>query len=302
MSWLLITILAYFFLALVSLFDRYFLVGPMPDPKIYTFYIGALWIFTCFLLIPFEIILPKPTIIILGLITGVLRIFAVLFLAYSILRSEISRVMPIIGGLLPIFSLIFFSFYFQGAETLNLSQITAFFLIIFGSVLISLKNFSIKFFTFESLKYPVSTAFLFALSFFLTKNLFLKTDFLSGFFLILLGGGLGAMSFLIFSQFRKNVFTRKLNQKMSGIFFIGQIFGSVGVILQQYAIFLARPNQVPVINALEGIRYVFLLLFIFILSFWKPNLLKEEMKGAVLLQKLVAILLIGLGLTILSLK
>lgn len=302
MFWLLVTILSYFFLAIVVLFDRYFLVGSIPDPKIYTFYIGILWLLLSSLFIPFGISFPEGNIILLGLGIGLVRVFAILFLAKSIAESEVSRAIPAIGGLLPIFTFFLFFLYFPKGEILNFSQIIAFALLVFGSVLISLKKFSREFFTFETLKNSLLTAFLFALVFFLSKILFSKISFLDGFFLMLLGGGLGAISFLISSEVRKNIFVKKFGKKISGLFLLGQAFGGLGVLSQYYAVFLAEPGQVPLINALDGIRYVFLLFFVFLLSLWKPHLLKEEMKGTTLVQKIIAILLIGAGLAFLALK
>jgi drug/metabolite transporter (DMT)-like permease len=301
MSWLIVAILSYFFLAIVALFDRYFLVGPIPSPKVYTFYVGILWLLLSLFFIPFGIIFPQRDILFLGLLTGLIRIFAILFLTKSIVESEISRVIPAIGGLLPVFTFLFFFLYLPRTEILNLSQIMAFILLLAGSVLITLKKFEKKFFTFSTLKYPIITAFLFALAFFLTKILYLKTNFLNGFFLVLIGGGLGAVSFLIFPKVRKDILSQKPTQKVSGIFILGQAFGGLGVFLQFYAIFLAKPGQVPLINALEGIRYIFLLFFVFLISFFNPSLLKEEMRGSILIQKIIAILLIGTGLAILAL-
>jgi drug/metabolite transporter (DMT)-like permease len=301
MSWLIVTILAYFFLAIVSLFDRYFLVGAIPNPKTYTFYVGILWFFICLFLIPFGITRPGLSLIILGLFTGLIRIFAILFLTKAIVKSEVSRVVPAIGGLLPIFTFLFFFLYFPKTEILNLFQFITFLLLIFGSVLISPKKLSFKDFNFETLKYPIISAFLFALNFFLMKILFLKINFLNGFFLTLIGGGLGAVIFLIFSPVRESIFVQKFTPKISGLFLLGQVFGGLGVLSQFYAVFLAKPAQVPLINALEGIRYVFLLFFVFLLSLWRPHLLREEMKGTILLQKIIAILLIGGGLALLAL-
>ena len=88
--------------------------------------------------------------------------------------------------------------------------------------------------------------------------------------------------------------------KISGLFLFAQALGGLGVILQFYSIFLAKPFQVSLINALEGIIYVFLLIFIYILSKWNPDLLKEEMRGANFFQKILATLLIVMGLAILA--
>ena len=300
MNWLLITILAYFFLAIVSLFDRYFLVGPIPNPKVYTFYGGILCLFACLILIPFGIIFPERDIIFIGLGAGLIRILAILFLTESIVRSEVSRVVPAIGGFLPIFTFLLFFFHFPEAGILNSFQITAFVLLILGSVLISLKDFSLRFFTFETLKYPMIAAFLFASSFFLSKKLYLETNFLNGLFLILFGGGLGAVIFLFFREIRESIFTKRITRRISGFFLLGQTFGGTGIFLQQFAVFLANPGQVPLINALEGTRYIFLLFFVFLLAKKFPQLLKEEISRKILFQKIIAIFLIGAGLLILS--
>lgn len=301
MLWLAITILAYFFLAVVSLFDRYFLVGPIPNPKIYTFYVGILWFFLSLLFLPF-IALPENNLLILGLAAGLIRIIAVFFLAKSIVESEISRVVPAIGGLLPIFSFFLFFFFLPQKELLNFAQALAFVLLLSGSVLISLKKLSIDFFSLKNLKYPILAAFLFALNFFLMKNLFLNVSFSSGLFLILFGGGLGAIVFLVSPKDRETILSQKFVQRVSILFILGQAFGGLGVILQQYAIFLAEPYQVPLINALEGIRYVFLLVFVFLLAALSPRLLREEVGDKTLFQKVIAILLIGGGLALLTLK
>jgi hypothetical protein len=300
MLWLIITILAYFFLAIVSLFDRYFLVGSIPSPKVYTFNVGLLWFFASLFLIPLGIILPNFNLIVLGVAVGMIRIFAILFLTQGIVKSEVSRIVPAVGGLLPIFTFLLFFFYFPQSNIFNFFQLIAFLLLIFGSILISFKKFSLEIFTFKILKYSIISAFLFALNFFLMKILFLKVDFISGFFLTLIGYGLGAIIFLIFPQVRKSIFTQKITTKISGFFILGQAFGGLGVILQYYAVFLANPGQVPLINALEGTRYIFLLFFVFILANRFPQLLKEEMSKRVLLQKVFAILLIGGGLALLA--
>ncbi|MBZ9578734.1 hypothetical protein KJA14_02685 [Patescibacteria group bacterium] len=302
MLWLSITLLAYFFLAILSLFDRYLLVGPIPHPKIYTFYVGILGLFLCLFFIPLGIPLPEKGLIILGLGAGLIRIFAILFLTKGIVKSEVSRVVPAIGGFLPIFSFLIFLPISSSKEILSVSQITAFTFLVLGSILISAKKISLKFLSLTNLKYPIVAAFLYALTFFLTKILFLKARFLNGFFLIVLGSGLGSLFFLISKKTRKLIFSHKPTQKIGGLFILDQIFGGLGIVFQYYAVFLAKPSQVPLINALEGTRFVFLLGFVLLLSLWRPQLLKEEMRGKILVQKIFAILLIGAGLAFLAFK
>ena len=302
MHWLIITILAYFLLAIVSLFDRYFLVGPISSPKVYTFYIGLTWSFISLLLLPFITVPSNFLFVILGLLAGVVRILAALFFAKAIVKSEASRVVPSVGALLPIFSFLLFFIFLPETGNQNLFQFLAFIFLLLGAALISIKEFSIKIFHPGFMKYSVVAAFLFALNFFLLKIAFLKIDFLTGLFLLLLGGGAAAIFLLFFPKNRQEIFGRKTSLKVSGFFLLGQIVSGSGVLLQNYAVFLAKPGQVPLINAIEGTRYVFLLLFIFILSKVRPEILKEEMRGKVLLQKIIAIFLIGIGLVSLAFK
>src|SRR3989338_7071722 len=117
--WLLLAILAYFFLAIVALFDRYFLVGSIPSAKAYAFNVAVLWFLIAFLLIPLGVSLPVLSLILIGLASGLIRAFAILFLAESIIRSEVSRSVPAISGFLPIFSFIFFILYFPRTELLS---------------------------------------------------------------------------------------------------------------------------------------------------------------------------------------
>lgn len=299
--WIVAAILAYFFLAIVSLFDRYFLVGPMSSPKVYTFYIGISCLLFSLFLIPFGISLPAIGIIFLGLIAGLTRMIGTLFLTISITKSEISRVIPAIGALQPIFSFFLFFLFLPQSRILSALQIVAFILLVFGSVLISVKKFDKEFFSFQALKYPILASFLYSLTFFLIKSLFQETNFLNGMFLILFGNGLASLVFFAFPKDREIIFQQKLSKKISGFFILGQALGGLALLLQYYAVFLAKPGQVPLINALEGTRYVFLLFFVFLLAGWKPQLLKEEVSKEAFLPKVLAVSFIVAGMAFLVL-
>jgi drug/metabolite transporter (DMT)-like permease len=295
--WIIAAILAYFFLAIVSLFDRYFLVGPMSSPKVYTFYIGISCLLFSLFLIPFGISLPAISIIFLGLIAGLTRMIGTLFLTISITKSEISRVVPAVGALQPIFSFLLFFLFLPQSRILSILQIVAFILLVFGSALISVKKFDKEFFSFRALKYPIIASFLYSLTFFLIKILFQETNFLNGMFLILFGNGLASLVFFAFPKDREIIFSQKLSRKISGFFILGQTLGGLALLLQYYAVFLAK----PVVNALEGTRYVFLLFFVFILAGWKPQLLKEEVSKESFLPKVLAVSFIVAGMAFLVL-
>lgn len=299
MSWFLFAFLAYLFLAISALFDRYLLTGPITNPKIYTIYQGLLGLGAGMVLLPFISLDMPIQLILLGVGAGLARIFAILFLAKSISIEEVSRVLPIVGALIPTFLFFLVLIFIPGSSHISAQYILAFVLLIVGSLSISTRHISLIFSYLKTAIYPAISAFIFAIGFLLTKLFFLKHDFLSGIFLILLGGGLGSIILLLVPTATKEVAISKQKTSIPILFVVGVIFGALGVLSQFYALFLADASQIPLINALEGIRDVFLIGLIYLISLKNPKLLREEMKGAVLGQKIFAILLIWTGLILL---
>ena len=291
MSWLIAIILAYFLLAFVSLGDKYLLKGP-PNPKIYAFYVGVLGILAL-LLIPFVgFSVPGIMGILFCLLAGAMYVFAILGACEGLERFEASRIIPAIGGFMPLF--IFGLIYlFSGGEVLGFKEIIAFILLIFGSVLIAWDPS--KKVSFKSLQISVITAFLFALSFVLTKYVYLMLPFWTGFIWIRISAFLTVLFFILFKEVRNEIFSKKssFSKKTSAFFLFNQAMGAGAFILQNWAIALAGLAYLSIISALQGVQYVFL----FILTML---ILKEGLSKKVILQKFFAIILIGIGLVLLA--
>jgi len=301
MSWLFITILAYFFLAISFFGDKFLLSGGIPSPKVYSFYVGILSIFVI-IFIPFGFFLPSPPQIFLAFLTGVIFLTG-LYLYYSLIREfEVSRIVPAIGGMIPI--LTFFLAYVssRGEVAASSKDIISFLLLTSGSVLIvieKLKNIFGKSFIFS-----LGAAFYFALYFVLAKFVFTSLTFINGFIWIRFGSFLAALFFLFFKEVRLQVFKKPggAGFKTTGIFIGNQLVGSSGAVLQNLAISLAPLLYVAFINALQGIQYVFLIVFTVLFSLKFPKILKEEISKKILFQKIIAILLIGGGLVLLTMR
>jgi hypothetical protein len=299
MFWVFVAALAYFFFALGSLFDRYLLAGSLLSPKAYAFYVGAMGILAL-ILIPFGFIVPDLDQVFLSLLAGGVWIWAVFLLYRAISKSEVSRVVPAVGGLLPIFTLLIVFVFSSQKINIDFSYIFALILLILGSILITFE----KGISFQNIKNAAEAAFLFSWGFFLMKRVYEVQPFISGFVWMRIGGALASPIFLVSKKARRQIFVQKSITKtqVSLPLITAQIFGGLGFALQNYSVYLAEISQVPLINALEGIRYVFLLLFIFVLGKRLPHLLKEKASKTTLLQKIVAILLIEIGLVFLALK
>ncbi len=120
MSWLLVTISAYFLFAIVALVDKYLLGGLMPSPKVYAFYVAALGILAL-VLIPFGFLIPAPFQIFLALLAGIFHILAIFTYFSGLQYFETSRIVPAIGGLLPLF-VFGLTYIFTGGKAISFFQ------------------------------------------------------------------------------------------------------------------------------------------------------------------------------------
>ena len=301
MSWILLVIIAHFFNAGIFIIDRYLLKKGFPNPLSYTFYVGILSIFIL-LLIPFGFSLPAISQIILALVAGGIWLLA-LFVFYTALhQGESSRVVPTVGGFIPLFTLVL-SFIFLG-ERLNPRELIAFCFLVGGGVFLSLlvtraQNFSSnkKICLNKAFAPALWAALFFAIYYVMTKFIFLHQSFVNGLIWIRLGSALTAAFLLIPSGFRRRIFkkTRTIEKKTLKIFFSARALGLMAGLLIYLAIYL---GSVTLVNALQGTQYLFLLFLAFVL-FKKIPSLREQFDKKVLVQKIIAIILISLGLIIL---
>ncbi len=296
MSWLIVIILSYFLFAVVSLVDRYLLIGS-PNPKIYTFYVGVLGILTL-LLVPFVgFSVPGIYEIIFCLLVGAVYIFALFFLFFGLEQFEASTIIPGIGGFLPIFTLLLIYFFSGGRTVLNPLEILAFFFLVLGSVTVSWQAPTKIFF--KGLGFSALTGLFLSLNFVLAKYVYLMLPFWTGFIWIRVGAFLTVLFFLFTKQVRKELFSdvSAFSKKTGAFFLFNQAIGAGAFTLQNWAIALAGLAYLSVINALQGIQYALL----FILTILFSKIFKEEISKKVILQKIIAILFIGVGVVILAL-
>ena len=285
------------------------MTGPIPSPKVYCFYVGLLGVLFLVLAPFLGFYIPETWQIVLSLLAGALFIYG-LFWFYKALRLfEASRVVPAIGGILPFFTFLLIYIFSKGKETFSFWEFSAFILLILGSILVTYekgKKVSLK-----SLQISAVAAFFLALSFVLTKYVYMAQPFWSGYIWIKIGGALAAFAFLLTREVRSEVFklVRTIFQKkekptggikIGGIFLGNQAVGAGANILQNWAIALAPLVCVAIVNALQGIQYVFLFVFAVLISLKFPQIIKEEISRRIIFQKIIAILLIGGGLAILA--
>jgi drug/metabolite transporter (DMT)-like permease len=301
MNWLLIAIIAHFIFALVFVIDKFLLSKTALRPIAYAFYVGLLGGFAL-LLIPFGFSVPPAGQIMASFIAGFLFVLAILFFYKTIQIGEISRITPIVGGAVPLFTLIL-TYSFLG-ERLAISQLVAFFLLVLGGIIMfwprkeKIISKVVKAPLAKKLTLAIIAALFFAGSFVLTKFIFTEQSFINGFIWIRMGGFLGAWLLFFWPGSRQIIFktTKIIKVKSVGLLISNKTLSALAFILLNYAIFL---GSVTLVNSLQGVQYVFLLIVALFLSKKFPQILKEQIGQGAILQKIIAILFIGLGLGIL---
>lgn len=306
MSWLLAALSAYFFLAVANLFDKFLVDNVLPSSKAYTFVV-CLFGGLLFLAAPWFLEWPGFYWLVINIIAGFIFAIALWSLYEALRRGEASRTLVFIGGLTPVFSVVFSILFFK--EQFSLFEWLGIFTLLIGIIIIALLPQQRSFLArlIKKLKFvqevkkgylifAAISALAYSSYFVLTKYAYSSQEFASAFIWTRLGAIVFVLFFLVRRRDREDVlqvFKKKRKNKKSFLVVVNQIIGSAGFILQNYAISL---GSVALINALQGVQYAFLLVFSTGLALLSPNLLKETFSWRIFLQKLVAVLVITIGL------
>ena len=185
-------------------------------------------------------------------------------------------------------------------------ELVAFVFLVSGGLLISARK-NAKCSLFELKKYScakntevgILAALLFAIFFVFADYIFERQGFISGFFYTRMGGVLGALLLLFIPIFKRMISGsgKTIDKKTGSLFVFNKTLAGVAFLVLNYAIFLGNP---ALVNALEGVKYVLVLIIAFFLSKKIPTIVKEDTSFLVGLQKVLAIILIFIGMFLLS--
>ncbi len=300
MIWLFTAIIAYFFLALVNVGDKFLIDRKIKSPATYTFYIGAALV-VFLLVIPFiDFEILAPIYIFMALVSGFLFNYSLFWMYKAIQKTDVSVAIPAYGALLPIFT--FLLAWFFAGQILTSTQIVAFVLLICGSLIINYKQGGKV--DIDVFKICAIGIFFLSLSLFLSKYVYLASpNFLSNFIWIKMGGILTSVVFYFGSEkVRTDVYSGLSAPQAQnvGLFFMVQSAGATSNVLQNFSIALAPIALISIINALQGIQYVFLFLFTFWLARKFPEKFHDDYSKPAMTRKIIAMLIIFIGLGIIS--
>lgn len=306
MSWILISIISYFLIALEVILDKFLLTSKrVSHPAVYAFYSGALSLGTLAIFAPFGLHKTGLQQAVFSIISGLIFTYGILSLFFAIRRSAASQVIPVVGATVPMITYFLSIFFLE--EKLELSQIYGVVILIFGGLLISfdlpLKINKKKFFS--GFYFSVLSGILIGISLTWFKYLFGHDNFTNVFVWTRMGLFSGAMSLLLFPSWRKVISTsfsglkkdKKENSKTGIVFVANKMLGGSGSVMLNYAISL---GSVTIVNALVSAEYIFILLFGIIFSLRFPSIFQEKGDFLDIFQKVFAIIIITAGIFLVS--
>ncbi len=295
-DWFYIAIGGYLLIAATGVMDKFLVSKVVREPIVYAFMTAVTGPFSL-LLAPFGMQwLDNPWQYIAAGLSGVAFIASIYFLFSAIGKISVSRVVPIQGGLIPLFTLIFA--YFLLGERLELNQNIAVLFLVAGSVMISFQKKGGDWRAFGITDSALSALFM-SLSSVLTKFTFDSSNFVSGMVWTRLSFALVALGILLFKQNREVIFhaPKQAGAKNVALYYSARATGTVGGFLQNYAVSL---GSVSLVNALQGVQFIFLLILTSFLSLYYPRVLKEKITANIIALKITAIILITCGLVLLN--
>lgn len=295
-EWFFIAIAGYLLIAATGVMDKFLVSKVVGDPIVYAFMTAITGPFSL-LLAPFGMKwLANPWEYVAAGVSGLAFILAIYFLFAAIKKISISRVVPIQGGLIPLFT-VFFAYILLG-ERLNIDQNIAVIFLVIGSVMISLRKDATGWKTLGITESGLS-AFFMALSSVLTKFTFDNSNFVSGMVWTRLSFALAAVFILLFKNNREKIFhaPKKAGVKNVALYYSSRATGTLGGFMQNYAVSL---GSVSLVNALQGVQFIFLLILTSFFSVYFPKVLKEKITPDIIALKISAIIMIGCGLVLMN--
>lgn len=285
--WPYLAIVAYALNAVAFIIDKYLLSAPILRPISYAFWVGILSL-VVIILLPLGVYWVSFHYFLISFASGATFFFALIFLYKAIKKTDISIASTKVGVLGVIFtyafSVLILKDYFSHPDVVALGLMVA------GILFLGKTGKGIW-------REALVAGIAFGISTVLLKLAFNYSSFLNGFFWTRMG--LVGMSFLalIHPSARKEVvLSFKISSHSSRfIFLLNKIIAGIGFALLYVAIKL---GNVSVVNALLSVQFVFIFILALVFRNKIPGI-AENIKGMILLEKLLGIALIGVGFFIL---
>jgi drug/metabolite transporter (DMT)-like permease len=257
----------------------------------YIFWLGAISVFGL-LLIPFGFHMPVFHLALIAMAAGATLLAASWFYYAALKTGEASEALAVTGGFAPLATALI-AIPLLG-KPLGDTSVAAFALMALGGFVM----FGSEKFNWRRVLPPVLiAAFLFGISNVLQKLVFNSTGFVSGYVFFTVGTFLAAVALLVRPAWRKQILeqSEEAPPKSRFWYFVNRFISGVG----SFLIFLAISKTSPAaVAAIAGVRYAIIFAAAFLLTRLKPQWLRENFRGGVLIGKSAATALIVAGLAL----
>lgn len=308
--WISMVVLGNFLIALSIVFSKIIVSGSISkrpvEPTPYAFYTGF-----------FGILFFLPAIILnnwlkfvnlglfpayTGLASGLVMILSLWILYYVLSHSEASRIMTIYVAAMPSFT--FLLKYMFLNERLGNLQVLAFILLVIGGVLVTIKQYKGQELGLKDAGLIILAGLGMATGLILVEiasglqGFGTKWQNFLGAFTWITGGYFlaSAVLYLLPGQ-KEKIIGAEIGKTNWKLFFSEKIFGTSGAELNKFLIYL---KGATLVNAFQGVTQFFVLAIAWFLSFLGyPDVLREELKGAVLWLKILAAFFVSIGIFLL---
>jgi uncharacterized membrane protein len=298
MQWLPFALGAYLSWACCNLLSKVLISQHVKSPTVNLITMGV-WNLLPILLIPVQgLAIPSFHLVALALTTGILYLFILIPYFRALAIEEASRVIPL-WRLTPLFILLFSTGFVH--ESLNIYQLAAFFMLVVGGFLVSVKQISDLLRPGKAFYLMLFSSLASSLYCLIAKAIYTQTSFYDGFTLIRSSVAFCLVGLLLVPQNRVEFVTtiRHMKPYVRNLVILNGLLDFSALILCNFAMSVAPASLV---SASAGVQAVFVLLLSILLSIKFPKILQEDISRTVLTQKGIAIALIIVGTGIIGLQ
>lgn len=291
MDWVIFAFLAPVLWSVCNVIDKFFLEKRVRNPISYQIIITF---FNTISIIIILLIAPISTNFygfLIGIITGLIGVIAVIFYNKAMIYEEASRVVPL-AYLSSIFVLIL-AYIFLG-EVFNFEKYLGIIFIFIGGLLISYKKIEKKWHFSSTVKLILISAFLWGASSVISKYTLGFIDFFSLTLWQLIGYLIFGPLFLLSSKVRKSFLKdiRKFNKKAIALMTVNTLIYLIAALSFLFAISI---GMISLVYAITSTQPFFIFVYMLIMSKLAPKIVKERVDKSTIFLKSIAIFLIFIG-------
>lgn len=294
MIWFFIAFAGYVLQAIVYILDKKILTNAISKPVVYTFY-STIFLLPIFIAIPFGTESVQLVDMGVAMISGLTFGFGLWCMFLAVKQGEATHINPFIGATIAVATYALSYIFFQ--EVLTNIQLIGIVFVVFGSLLLSLEKSNKQIGLHKGFLWALSAGILFAVSHIAAKYMYMHYSFYTG--IVYTRGSIGLVGLitLLYPSVRssilfKNKKTKKRRLTTISMVVSNKILGIFSLLLIQYAIAI---GSVVLVNAMAGLQYALMFVFIYMLTKFTPKLFKEVFTKREIFVEITALIFMVIG-------